>query len=81
LVISPKGNIAVTIEARGSNRPKDTWYYHPDGAVTVLRIDGKHVTRVGIARHPALRWLIPGIVSSCPASRHRCAPAYNRGTW
>jgi DNA-binding beta-propeller fold protein YncE len=47
LTISPKGNLAVTIEARGSNRPKDTWYYHPGGAVTVLRIDGKHVTRVG----------------------------------
>jgi len=47
LVISPKGNLAVTIEARGSNRSKDTWYYHPGGAVSVLRIDGKHVTRTG----------------------------------
>lgn len=47
LAISPKGNIAVTVEARGSNRSKDTWYYHPAGAVTVLRIDGKHVTRAG----------------------------------
>ncbi len=47
LAISPKGNIAVTVEARGSNRPKDTWYYHPGGAVSVLRIDGKKVTRVG----------------------------------
>jgi DNA-binding beta-propeller fold protein YncE len=47
LVISPKGNLAITIEARGSNRPKDTWYYHPAGAISVLRIDGKHVTRVG----------------------------------
>lgn len=47
LAISPRGNIAVTIEARGSNRPKDTWFYHPGGAVTVLRIDGKKVTNVG----------------------------------
>jgi DNA-binding beta-propeller fold protein YncE len=47
LVISPKGNLAVTIEARGSNRPKDTWYYHPGGAVSILRIDGKKVTRAG----------------------------------
>jgi DNA-binding beta-propeller fold protein YncE len=47
LVISPRGTIAVTIEARGSNRSKDTWYYHPGGAVTVLRIEGKHVTRTG----------------------------------
>ena len=54
LAISPKGNLAVTVEARGSNRPKDTWYYHPGGAVTVLRIDGKHVTRVGEATVGAL---------------------------
>jgi DNA-binding beta-propeller fold protein YncE len=54
LVISPKGNIAVTIEARGSNRSKDTWYYHPGGAVTVLRIDGKKVTRLGEATVGAL---------------------------
>ncbi len=47
LAISPKGNLAVTVEARGSNRTKDTWYYHPAGAVSVLRIDGKRVTRVG----------------------------------
>ncbi|HVH82094.1 MAG TPA: hypothetical protein VM782_22035, partial [Stellaceae bacterium] len=47
LAISPKGNIAVTVEARGSNRTKDTWYYHSGGAVTVLRIDGKQVTRAG----------------------------------
>ena len=47
LAISPKGNLAVTIEARGSNKSKDTWYYHPSGAVGVLRIDGKHVTHVG----------------------------------
>ena len=54
LVISPKGNLAVTVEARGSNRSKDTWYYHPDGAVSVLKIDGKHVTRVGEANVGAL---------------------------
>ena len=47
LAISPKGNLAVTVEARGSNRAKSTWYYHPGGAISVLRIDGKKVTRVG----------------------------------
>ncbi|HZK89341.1 MAG TPA: beta-propeller fold lactonase family protein [Stellaceae bacterium] len=47
LAISPKGNLAITVEARGSNRPKSTWYYHPSGSISVLRIDGKHVTRVG----------------------------------
>jgi DNA-binding beta-propeller fold protein YncE len=54
LVISPKGNLAVTIEASGSNRPKDTWYYHPGGTVGVLRINGKNVTRVGAVTVGAL---------------------------
>ena len=49
LAISPRGDIAVTVDARGSNRPKDTWYYHPGGAVTVLKIAGKKVTNVGEA--------------------------------
>jgi DNA-binding beta-propeller fold protein YncE len=47
LVMSPKGNLVVTVEARGSNLPKSSWFYHPGGAVSVLRIDGKKVTRVG----------------------------------
>jgi DNA-binding beta-propeller fold protein YncE len=54
LVLSPKGDIVVTIEARGSNRPKDTWYYHPGGAVTALKIDGKKVTKTGEAAVGAL---------------------------
>jgi DNA-binding beta-propeller fold protein YncE len=49
LVISPKGDLAVTIESRGTNKSKDTWFYHPAGAITALRIDGKHVTRAGEA--------------------------------
>jgi YVTN family beta-propeller protein len=47
LAISPRGDVAVTVEARGSNKPKSTWFYHPSGAVTVLHIDGNKVTRVG----------------------------------
>jgi DNA-binding beta-propeller fold protein YncE len=47
LAISPEGNLAVTVEARGSNRPRNTWYYHPSGSISVLKIDGRHVTRVG----------------------------------
>jgi DNA-binding beta-propeller fold protein YncE len=47
LAISPKGDLAVTVDARGSNQAKSTWFYHPTGAVTILRIDGKKVTRVG----------------------------------
>lgn len=47
LAISPKGDLAVSIEARGSNVPKTAFFYHPAGAVTALRIDGKRVTNVG----------------------------------
>jgi DNA-binding beta-propeller fold protein YncE len=46
LAISPKGNLAVTVDATGSNHPKSDWYYHPHGMVTVLKIDGKKVTRL-----------------------------------
>jgi DNA-binding beta-propeller fold protein YncE len=37
----------VTVEARGSNQPKTSWFYHPGGAISVLRVDGKKVTRIG----------------------------------
>jgi DNA-binding beta-propeller fold protein YncE len=47
LVISPKGDLAVSIEARGSNMPKSAFFYHPGGAVTALKIDGKKVTNAG----------------------------------
>jgi DNA-binding beta-propeller fold protein YncE len=47
LAISPKGDIAVSVEARGSNMPKSAFFYHPGGAVTSLRIDGKKVTNIG----------------------------------
>ena len=46
LAISPKGDLAITVEARGSNA-KGASFYHPAGAVTVLSIDGKKVSRVG----------------------------------
>jgi len=46
LAISPKGDLAVTVEARGSNR-KGAFFYHPAGAVTALRIDGNKVTKAG----------------------------------
>src|SRR5271165_2873606 len=47
LAISPKGDLAVSIEARGSNMPKTAFLHHPGGAVTALKIDGKRVTNVG----------------------------------
>jgi len=45
--ISPKGDLAVVILLQGSNQAKDTWFYHPGGAVVALKIDGKKVTKVG----------------------------------
>jgi DNA-binding beta-propeller fold protein YncE len=47
LAISPKGDFAVSVEARGSNMPKTAFFYHPGGAVTALKIDGKKVTNIG----------------------------------
>jgi DNA-binding beta-propeller fold protein YncE len=47
LAVSPKGDLAVSVEARGSNVPKSAFYYHPAGAVTALKIDGKKVTNAG----------------------------------
>ena len=45
LVMSPKGNLAAVLNVNGSNL-KSAWFYHPTGAVTVLRIDGKTVTPI-----------------------------------
>ena len=47
LVISPKGDLVVTVEAQGSNFPKSSWFHHDTGAISVLKIDGKKVTRIG----------------------------------
>jgi DNA-binding beta-propeller fold protein YncE len=45
LAISPKGDVAVSVILAGSNN-KAAWYYHRNGHVTVLKIDGKKVTKV-----------------------------------
>src|SRR5271169_4938198 len=47
LAISPKGNLAVSIQAEGSNQAKDAWFYHAGGSVAVLAIDGNKVTKTG----------------------------------
>jgi len=47
LAISPKGDLAVTIEARGSNMPRTAFFHHLAGAVTALKIDGRKVTKTG----------------------------------
>jgi DNA-binding beta-propeller fold protein YncE len=45
LAISPKGDVAVSVILAGSNN-KAAWYYHRNGHVTVLKIDGKTVTKL-----------------------------------
>ncbi|TAI60872.1 hypothetical protein CWO89_38315 [Bradyrhizobium sp. Leo170] len=42
--ISPKGDLAVAAILRGSNM-KNAYYYHKNGSLTVLKIDGKKVTK------------------------------------
>jgi WD40 repeat protein len=46
LAFSPKGNLAVSASATGSNKSKDEFYYHPHGVVSILRVDGKKVTKL-----------------------------------
>jgi WD40 repeat protein len=46
LAISPKGNLAVAAEALGSNKGKEDFFYHPHGMVTILKVDGKNVTKL-----------------------------------
>lgn len=44
LAISPKGDLAAAAILRGSNT-KNAYYYHKNGSISVLRIDGKKVTK------------------------------------
>jgi DNA-binding beta-propeller fold protein YncE len=46
LAISPNGDLAAAIILRGSNT-RNAFYYHKNGSVAVLKIDGKKVTRIG----------------------------------
>ncbi|WP_024505920.1 YncE family protein [Bradyrhizobium sp. ARR65] len=44
LAISPKGDLAVAAILRGSNMKK-AFFYHKDGSLSILKIDGKKVTK------------------------------------
>jgi DNA-binding beta-propeller fold protein YncE len=46
LAISPKGDVAVAVILRGSNANKKAFFYNKNGSLTVLKIDGKKVTKV-----------------------------------
>jgi DNA-binding beta-propeller fold protein YncE len=45
LAMSPKGNVAVAAILRGSNNKK-AYFYHRNGSLSVLSLDGKKVTKV-----------------------------------
>jgi DNA-binding beta-propeller fold protein YncE len=46
LAISPRGDLAVSVILRGSNMKK-AFFYERNGSVSVLKIDGKKVTKIG----------------------------------
>jgi len=46
LAISPKGDVAVAVILAGSNN-KSAYFYKRNGSLSVLRIDGKKVIKVG----------------------------------
>ncbi|MGH7117323.1 MAG: YncE family protein [Stellaceae bacterium] len=46
LAISPKGDLAVSVQAEGSNRPPGVFYRHADGDIAILKIDGDKVTKI-----------------------------------
>jgi DNA-binding beta-propeller fold protein YncE len=45
LAMSPKGDLAVATILNGSNSDKKAFFYHKNGRVAVLKIDGKKVTK------------------------------------
>ena len=44
LAMSPKGDLAVAVILRGSNQ-KNAYFYHKNGSLSILKIDGKKVTK------------------------------------
>jgi DNA-binding beta-propeller fold protein YncE len=46
LAMSPKGDVAVAAILRGSNSSKKAFYYNKNGSLSILKIDGKKVTKV-----------------------------------
>jgi DNA-binding beta-propeller fold protein YncE len=46
LTISPKGNLAAAVLIRGSDQAWNSWFFNRNGAVAILKIDGKKVTKI-----------------------------------
>jgi len=61
LAISPTGKLAAAVLLRGSNAPKDAFFYHRNGSVVALRIDGK---KVSVTNEVEVRGLPEGAVFS-----------------
>jgi len=59
--ISPSGKLAVAILLRGTNAAKNSFFYHRNGLVVALKIDGKKVTR---SNEVEVRGLPEGVVFS-----------------
>ena len=47
LAVSPTGKVAVAMILNGSNAAKSAFFHHRNGIVTVLKIDGKKVSKAG----------------------------------
>jgi DNA-binding beta-propeller fold protein YncE len=45
LAMSPKGDLAVAAILRGSNASKKAFFYNKNGSLSILKIDGKKVTK------------------------------------
>jgi DNA-binding beta-propeller fold protein YncE len=70
LAVSPTGNIAAAILLGGSDGPKDQWFYHRNGKVAVIKVDGKRATKTsevmvgaipeGAVFSPDGKWLYVG---------------------
>jgi DNA-binding beta-propeller fold protein YncE len=66
LAFSPRGNLAASADAYGSNKSKQDWYYHPYGLVAILRVDGDKVTKLKDIKVGAL----PEAVAFTPDGRY-----------
>jgi DNA-binding beta-propeller fold protein YncE len=45
MAMSPKGDVAVAAILRGSNASKKAYFYNKNGSLSILKIDGKKVTK------------------------------------
>ena len=46
MAMSPKGDVAVAAILRGSNANKKAYFYNKNGSLSILKIDGKKVTKI-----------------------------------